>query len=81
VQIDSVNIAAFGTLISVATLVLTLYFRRRDSQTHMKIDYQVGALDNAWLIEAGGVTPEKPVAAFRVQNAGKHTVLLYLMCT
>jgi hypothetical protein len=81
VQIDSVNIAAFGTLISVATLVLTLYFRRRDSQTHMKIDYQVGTLDDAGFIEAGGVTPEKPVAAFRLQNAGKHTVLLYLICT
>ena len=72
-MVNPVWIAAFGTLISATTLILTLYFRWRDRQSRMKIDYYLGEdPPRAWAIRAGIVrtsTPH-PVAMFRVDNTG-----------
>lgn len=76
-MVDPVQIAAFGTLISLATLALTLYFRWRDSQSRMKIECRLGIPPRAWLIEGNfSPTPQEPVAAFRVENVGRRTVSL-----
>ena len=71
-MIDPVWIAAFGTLISATTLILTLYFRRRDRQSRTKIDYYLGEEPpRAWTIRAGLRLPSPhPVAMFRVENTG-----------
>jgi hypothetical protein len=71
--VNPVWIAAFGTLISATTLVLTLYFRRRDSQSHVKIDYYVGNdPPHDWRTAANmpRMTPAYPVAMFWVLNEG-----------
>ena len=46
-MVDPVWIAAFGTLISAVTLSLAIYFRWRDSQSRMEIDYYVGIVRRA----------------------------------
>jgi hypothetical protein len=71
--VDPVQIAAFGTLISLLTLGLMVFYRWRDNKTHLKIDYQLGEMDEAFRV-VGGLGPVGLVAAFRVENAGKQTV-------
>jgi len=71
--VDPVWIAAFGTLISATTLILTLYFRRRDRQSRMKIEYYLGDdPPRAWAIEArfARPSPPYPMVMFRVENTG-----------
>ena len=71
--IDPVWIAAFGTLVSVVTLALNLYFRRRDNQSRLKIEYYLGdEPPREWMEEAGRpiTSSQQPVVMFRVENVG-----------
>ena len=72
-MVDPVKIVPFGTLISAVTLILTLYFRWRDRQSCMKIDYSLGDTPpRAWVRRAGlaRTSTPHPVAMFRVENIG-----------
>ena len=74
-EIAPVWIAAFGTLISATTLILTLYFRRRDSQSRMKIDYYLGDdPPRAWRLESEldpDILIPHEVLMVRVENVGR----------
>ena len=56
--------AAFGTLVSLATLTLTVFFRIWDSRTRISIAF--------WVDEKGPLTP----LVFRVLNRSKTAVLI-----
>ena len=76
-MVDPVKIAALGTFISAATLILNLYFRRRDGQSHLKIDYRVGNDDvpRAWwgLSRTSRGSNQEPLLWFSVENVGART--------
>ncbi len=72
-MVDPAWIAAFGTLISLLTLILNLYFRRRDTQSRIRISYQLGDnMPREWMEEAGiaRTSPAVPVVMFKVENMG-----------
>jgi hypothetical protein len=80
-QIDPVQIAAFGTLISLTTLILTLYFRWRDSRTRLEITYvlaeHLGDVPPAWQKETTSYAPlgvHGPSIVFRVLNKSSFAV-------
>ena len=79
-MVDPVWIAAFGTLISATTLFLTLYFRRRDRQSRIKIDYYLGdAPPRDWMAAANIArkTPPDTLVMFSVLNVGTRTESLH----
>ena len=58
-------IAALGTVVSVTTLGLTIFFRIRDSKTQLKITFRISSMPR-----------DKPQLFFRVINKSKKTVLI-----
>jgi hypothetical protein len=71
--VDPVWIAAFGTLISAVTLSLAIYFRWRDAQSRLKIDYYVGDNPPRDWMDAARIprkTPADPLVVFWVLNVG-----------
>lgn len=80
-MVDPVQIAAFGTLISLTTLILTMYFRWRDSRTRLEITYvlaeDIGDVPAAWREETASYAPigvQNPSIVFRVLNKSKTAV-------
>jgi hypothetical protein len=68
-------VAAGGTLVSLATLDLMMYYRWRDNKTRLKINYQLGEMDEAFRV-VGGYGSLGSVAALRLENKGKQTVMI-----
>jgi hypothetical protein len=74
--VDPVKIAALGTFISAATLILNLYFRRRDSRSRLNIDYRVGNdVPHAWwtLSRTTRTSEQEQLLWFSVENVGART--------
>lgn len=69
--------AAFGTLVSLFTLLLTIVFRVRDSRTRLKLTYSLGdpespADRNLLQLQL----PQERAIFFRIRNASRTDILL-----